>query len=255
MSVIVLSGYTAYFDRSANGHDLVAGFVSSVEQWTAFEHRWNAALADFRVPYFHRNEILNGKPPYHAPQWRDKPYQEAFFVRLVKIIIEWTEHSIGCGVDPAVFRAANQGWELGARFNEYALCGRDCAVRVRNIIRQRNSNLPITYIFDRGDKGWGMLCKEMRNCGFAQPTQRKSRPSGKDDIDNPPAVPLQACDFLAWELRRGAKDQSVGKELRRSLNALRDPNRCSWFQYRPHDLSELCRVAGIPPRIQGASTP
>ena len=54
------------------------------------------------------------------------------------------------------------------------------------------------------------VVKEMENSGLPSPIRKHSRPDPK--IDDPPAIQLQACDLLAWELRRGKLDGLKAKK-------------------------------------------
>src|SRR5262249_21960863 len=141
-------------------------------------------------------------------------------------------------------------YELDARFNLYALCGRDCAAQCRKYVRSIPSDLPIAFIFDRGDADAGLLTNEMLSSALPAPVFKHSRPDPKLDKDDPYHVQLQACDLAAWELRRGESDFESGKtaqELRKSLLALNHKNKI-WKQTLEPDLQGLIQVAGIKKR-------
>jgi hypothetical protein len=66
--VLVSSDYSAYFDatysREADPQTLVAGIVSSAEQWAQWEIEWRLTLAKFNVPYFHMREFNSFKKAF-----------------------------------------------------------------------------------------------------------------------------------------------------------------------------------------------
>jgi hypothetical protein len=146
-----------------------------------------------------------------------------------------------------LFDRYNAIYRLDERFNTFAICGRDCAAQVRKFIRSIPSDLPVAYTFDRGDEGRGFLMSEMQKSKLPPPAFKRSRPDPELDKDDPYHVQLQACDFAAWELRRGGEDLEAGKtpnELRRSLKALRTEKRI-WKETMEPDLQGLIQVAGI----------
>ena len=129
------------------------------------------------------------------------------------------------------------------------ICGRDCAAHVRRFVRNEvKSDLPITYIFDQGDIGRGKLMKEMEASGLPSPIFKRSKPNPSLDKDDRFHVQLQACDFSAWELRRGDRDFEAGKrgtELRTSLRVLAAAKHRIWKETRQSDLEGLIQVANI----------
>src|ERR1700694_5893348 len=68
---VMLSSYTAYFDRSEGQRGTptsdpidgtyVGGFVSSVSSWDKFESDWRLALAQYGVSYFHMKDFIAKK--------------------------------------------------------------------------------------------------------------------------------------------------------------------------------------------------
>ena len=57
--------FAAYFDDSGHPSDqdmvLVAGFVSSEEQWLLFDKEWKALLAKYEVKHFHMVDCVAGE--------------------------------------------------------------------------------------------------------------------------------------------------------------------------------------------------
>jgi hypothetical protein len=184
--------------------------------------------------------------PFDAPKWQSESYRAQFLARLIATLHSWTVAGVGCGLRQSAFDTVNQNFRLDERFNCFAVCGRDCAVRVRRFIREQyKSDAPIAYIFDRGDEGRGMLAKEMEASGLPTPIFKRSRPEANLDKDDPPMVQLQACDLAAWELRRGKSDQLLGKETRKSLHSLAEMKHRMWRGYEIEDLIDLCHSADI----------
>lgn len=253
---IALSGYLAYFDASMDKGKtdmLVAGYVSTVEEWAQFEIAWKLTLAKYDVPFFKMSEFIGRRKEYSHPKWQSETYRAQFLADIGQIIWGWTAASVACHMKQALFDQYNAIYELDKRFNPFAICARDCAAQVRKYIRNEvKSDLPIAYIFDQGDEGKGFLIKEMQASKLPLPAFKRSRPDPELDKDDPYHVQLQACDFAAWELRRGRKDLEDGKaptQLRKSLLALRmEKPRRIWKDTKEPDLLGLIRVARIKKR-------
>jgi hypothetical protein len=258
--IIALSGYAAYFDAS-HGQDaadkkivVVAGYVSTVEEWAQFEMGWKLTLAKFDVPYFHMKEFTACKKAFSHPKWKSEGYRASFISDLAQIIRGWTVASVGSAMRQDLFDRYNCLYKLDERFNPYAISGRDCTAHVRKFIRNEvKSDLPIGYIFERGDEGRGFLMKEMEASGLPTPQFKRSRPHPTDpqiDKDDPFLVQLQASDFFAWELRRGEKDLAIGKkgsQLRKSLRSLAAMKRI-WHETKESDLQGLIIAAKVEER-------
>jgi hypothetical protein len=261
--VIIFDTFNAYFDRSYSEKDdetTVAGFVSSVQQWGQWEAEWKLALAEFEVPYFHMKEFNAKQDAFKAPKWKSNAYRAMFMSKLIAITNQWAIAGISSTCEQKVFDAVNKVWELDRRFNPYAFCGRDCAIRVKKLVRQQiGSDAPIAYIFDRGDEGRGMLMKEMERSDLPSPIFKRSRPDPKNkqlDTDDPPVVQLQACDLLAWELMRRQQDARRGAQrhtFRKSVLALSQINNRHWFGSDINDVTNLCIAARIAKRAPDPS--
>jgi hypothetical protein len=263
--VIVFDTFSAYFDRSYGAKDdetTVAGFVSSVQQWGQWETEWRLTLAEFDVPHFHMKEFTSKRKAFSAPKWESEAYRSQFISKLITITNNWAIAAISSTCSQSAFDQVNKIWELDRRFNPYVVCGRDCAVRVKKLIRQQiGSESLIAYIFDRGDEGKGKLMKEMERSTLPNPIFKRSRPDSQNpqlEIDDPPAIELQACDLLAWELMRGQQDVRRGKRgpnLRKSVLALANINNRYWFGTSVKDLTDLCIAARIAKRAPDHESP
>jgi hypothetical protein len=252
--IVALGGYAAYFDASREGSKeiMVAGYVSTLEEWAQFEAGWKLTLAKFDFPYFHTKEFAVHQGAFKHPKWQSESYRISFLSDLVRIIKGWTTANVACRMEQRVFDKYNAIYELDKRFNPYAICGRDCAAQVRKFIREEcNPDLPIAYVFERGDEGRGFLMAEMEASGLPSPAFKRGRPNPKNpdlDKEDPFLVQLQACDFAAWELRRRLKDTRLGKggtELRKSLRHLAGM-RHIWKETKESDLKGLIQSGRNP---------
>ena len=250
--MIALTAYNAYFDRSADSPDdktVVAGYVSSVEQWGQWETNWKLTLASFDVPFFHMRNFVACRVPFDHPKWTSEKYRTEFLSRLIGITCEWAIASFAVLLDQSVYENANKFWQLDKHLNPYAICGKDCAIKSLNFIRNEyKSDLPIAYLFERGDPKPGMLIKIMERAGLPNPIFKRPRPDPQLDKNDPPAIQLQACDLVAWEVRRGDHDFRLRGKLRTSLHAIASIRNRRWGQCNEQGLNALIQAAQIPLR-------
>jgi len=251
--VVCLSGYKTYFDKSPDdSFTVVAGFVSSVEQWAIWEEKWKAVLRHFQVPYFHMREFTSCREAFSAEKWKDNDYRKDFIVSLVDITKKYTIRSFGGLIEHTIYNVANKMFEVDKFFNPFAACGRDCALRVNNFIRQEyKSNLPIAYIFEQGDEGKGMLIDLMIQSALPAPIFKRSRPdlnNPKLDEDDPPAIQLQAADLLSWEIRRWKNDYVNKKKMRKSLKSFIEMPKINWKECDCTGMARLIHSIDIPKR-------
>lgn len=233
--VAILSGYTSCFDCSMDAaieptaNTVVAGYLSSMEEWEHWEFDWKLTLADFDVPYFHMKEFVARRKAFSAPKWKSESYRKQFLSRLIAITNRSMIASFASVISHEQYQLANNFYELDAIANPYALAGRDCAYRVRQFLRSR-SDMPLSFVFERGDEGKGMLLELIDASRLPTPSFKRPRPDpdAQRDIDDPPVIQLQACDLIAWEIRRGEKDWQLEKPLRQSLMAIGKPKRREW---------------------------
>ncbi len=243
--VFMMLAFASYWDASGNPAPnkrmVVAGTAGPVSVWSQREIDWRLALIQYDVPYFHMKEFAHSKGPYSAVCWKSAGRREDFLKLLATIAAEGTMVGISRLVSQAVFDKANEKYELDKRFNPYAICALECALRAKNHIRKLYSdNAPIEYIFDQGDPGQGLLLTEMERRGLPAPIFRHSKPvAGKPEIV--PTVQLQIADFIAWELRKAnvTQDEPGFKGYRKSLQALRKPQLPTWKEYT--NLEDFCK--------------
>jgi hypothetical protein len=88
------------------------------------------------------------------------------------------------------------------------LAGRSCVADVGNWAKEQVPRIttPIQYIFEDGDIGKGKLIERMNRDGYPTPDFRKKKDTiAPDGITLPAFTPLQAADFLAYEIFSSVK--------------------------------------------------
>jgi hypothetical protein len=131
----------------------------------------------------------------------------------------------------------------------YSLAGRSCEKYARKWAMEEWRSCPemvIALVFEAGDRGQGKLKQKLiADSGHIPPTFRPKKDTLRDDgMIEPGFVPLQAGDWLAWEINRATKDAYDGKL--KSVESLRWPMReflgCPLGRmgiYEPRNVTEL----------------
>ena len=155
--VLSLNTLTGYFDESGTHTGsravAVAGYVSTVEQWERFEVEWQAALAEFGVPYFHMADFVDHKKQFKggdrggaagAPDEARRNHQPARpCQRRVR--------DPCCGVRDPIFSSRAQRASGGA----YGLAATICFMDAAMLLHRDYPTARIAYTFESGARGRG----------------------------------------------------------------------------------------------------
>jgi hypothetical protein len=93
--------FTAYFDGSGSPDEgkafVVAGYLSSADQWLQFDREWRECLEDEGVSSFHMRDFAPSLREFAA--WKDdEPRRKQFLGRLIRITKFHVRKSIGNAV-------------------------------------------------------------------------------------------------------------------------------------------------------------
>jgi hypothetical protein len=190
--------FTTAFDASGHESDqlmmVVAGFISSVDDWTNFSKKWKERLAKDGLEYFHMKEFSH---------WcsDDEARRRSLLSDLMELIKAHAYRKFGVVVSNKGFganfsEADRNEWRLTA----YSFAGYRSIMEVSKWAMRDRIRSPIEHIFEEGDLGRDKLEKSATNSGHTI----QFRPGKKDrktDSGNAISafVPLQAADFLAAE--------------------------------------------------------
>lgn len=249
-SIAMLQGHEACFDCSTDEAmniprpaTLVAGFATSLEKWERWEVDWKLVLAEFNAPYFHMKEFFGTrKGAFAEPRWRSEKYRNKFIGALSEVTSSWMLATIGGRMEHQLFEAACKACKVEGIFNPFAACGRDCAVRTRDLIRGKyKTDLPIAYVFERGDPGPEMLDRLMLKSEVPSPLFKRPRPAKSPSLEKEdPHLPrLQAADLLAWHLRRAAQGILNRDSFYASIKQFRNIPDVSWKECGPEEMVTL----------------
>jgi Protein of unknown function (DUF3800) len=200
-----------YSDDSGDENDpqhsfvAVAGYVSTVEKWPRFELEWNEILVGYEVPYLHMREWVNKDSKIYKHLKDDDERQASFFGDLAQCVKDNTVFSVNSVVKLADLREFNI--ESGLQLDAYAFGLYGCIVE----LREKCPDDEIEIIIDKIDKRYkraGLADQYARTDTFAdlKPDLLPIMPLAKSDSFKT-VLPIQAADFLAWELRKVSEDR------------------------------------------------
>jgi hypothetical protein len=205
----------AYFDDSTafdggNKPTLltIGGYLSDVDSWGRFEIEWKQVLDDFKVPYLHMKETWDDDGIYkHIKD--DQTAEEAFFRSLVRVIKNHTRFCTQTTIllDDLKRFNADHGLKLSAS-----------ALGVYGCLLALQFQFPrgeIEAIFDKfepADRAIRLGKAYLQSDISAQP-----QPGDKSDpflsiypLEKTDSwrniLPMQAADWLSWEMRKTCID-------------------------------------------------
>jgi hypothetical protein len=207
------------FALDAGGDDAtdfitVAGFASSERDWEEFSKQWKVRLDQDGIEFFHAVDAAGFRGPFR--HWHDRPDREqlrrALFVDLMDIIKRNAYQKVACTIVNKDYQSANT--ELREEFADTAYCvaARTCEKYCRHwVITDWKScpNTEFAFIFEAGDQGQSKLQERLKKEGGFIPANflpKKDSRRNDGSVEKKGYIPLQAADWLAWELNRAARD-------------------------------------------------
>lgn len=129
--------FTACFDASGQEKEhpymVVAGFISSADEWIKFSEAWNEKLMEYGLDHFRASDCQNYQGQFAT--WKGNDAKRiALWCDLLTIIKGATFQKFGCGIEVSdwasrISRATKTRWRL----NAYVPCSTMCAERVRKL--------------------------------------------------------------------------------------------------------------------------
>ena len=205
---------TACFDASGHECDqrflVVAGFVSSADDWIDFDRLWRHRLAQDGLSYFHMHDFAQNVGQFLKGWREDESRRRKLLGDLMDIIQSHTYRKFACTVENQ-FLSDNVKPEIIRNYHlkSYVLAARDCAARVREWSRSFGAKEVPALVFEYGDLYQTLLTKRLVADQFAPPLFKFK----KDRVDEDRTIvlgftPLQAADFFAYEAFIAAKKRN-----------------------------------------------
>jgi hypothetical protein len=200
---------TGYFDDSgsdAGSHYYVlAGFLASVEQWTAAATQWTAVLNREGLPYFKMSEAMALDGPFRRG-W-NPPLRNKLVIELADIVTEIDPWRIECFVNRSLFETFVKGILESEIFNDpYFMLFYQIVLSVAANAERIGWSPDCDFIFDEQGKlgdltkaKWEWMKQHIDGItGYSLSKHLGSRPIFRSDV---PSRPLQAADMFAWLVR------------------------------------------------------
>jgi len=237
--------WSTYCDASGGADQpvqVVAGLISTTARWKIFDTDWRIALASFDVPYFHMKEFAHSKGPFS--KWKGQQFQRKRFLRtLIDIMASNVECGVGMLLPTHIFHSVDKIFCLSEELgNSFTACAVMCIVHGQRVM----NTTEMQYFFESGDVGRGDLEQILLKHGHPIPLFQPSRDRGQ--IRG--VVPLQAADFLAYELLKSYKIGESEPEWkhRESAKEFHKRVRGDYKKYSEIDLIQFCLKLNIPQR-------
>lgn len=213
----------AYFDESGT-HDgapfiCVAGYIFEAEAAREFSAKWNSALSEYDLPYFHAVDCVsqNGVFSHLTDGQCDKLTR-----KLIALIKEHMSLGIATSVDRATYAQImpRHPW-LG---DDYQFCGaRMLEGARRSLERLGISYDKISFFFEAGHDSQGALGRVIYDLMSSDENRAFWKYQSHSFVGKRDAPPIQAADFLAWQTAKLNKCIYVeGRKPRADFLALID---------------------------------
>ena len=219
---VIMAMLTGAFDASGDKSTAlfcVAGFASSEKDWHSFSEAWSKRLARDEITFFRAVDAAFFTGPFQ--HWKNKANREdlrrSLFSDLMDILKRHVYHRFGCVIRNNTFDKMSEELRAKFRLTAYTLASLSCERQFRGwVLREfagANPQMPVRMVFEDGDEGFSDL--SAWTTAF-RGTVSVSREPKKDAILNDGIIrygfiPLQAADWLAYELRLALQHHNEGR--------------------------------------------
>lgn len=204
--ILIVKEFAAYFDDGGHPDSdmlLIAGFLSSADQWLLFENEWRDALEQCSLPRetcFHMTDFMAGAKQFKG--W-SKNQKHRLLDKLVHIAAVRCRKHFSETVFMDNYRQVNDKYALQECHGApYGLLGRNLNARLSHWLKAQGSDARLLIFFEDGSKHKGDLLDNCQRDGLPTPTFRK-----KCEL-----IPLQAADMLAWIIGKNMEKARLAQE-------------------------------------------
>lgn len=219
---VIMAMLTGAFDASGDkstAYYCVAGFASSESDWRGFSEAWSKRLAKDGIEFFRAVDAAFFTGPFlHLSERPDKEdIRKALFSDLMDILKRNVFHRFGCVIKNNSIDKMSAEMRAKFRLSAYTLASLSCERQFRKWVLQDfsgcNPNMPVRMVFEDGDEGFGDLSAWINAfTGTISVSREPKKDIVLDDgITRYGFVPLQAADWLAYELRLALQHLDEGR--------------------------------------------
>jgi hypothetical protein len=200
MMVMLTAAFDVSQDQPHKRFLVMAGFVSSAEEWKHFDVEWRKRLAEDGLSYFHMHSFAHSINQFDG--WRNQENRRRRLLSdLLDIVAGHAYHKFGCAIQADAFAALESGPR--ENFAETAIAAA-AKFLVGFVMRwrdhERYQQRHPEFVFEDGDADKGTLMEAVKKVSGSYPIFRPK----KDDPDKgiEAFTPLQASDILAYEIKK-----------------------------------------------------
>ena len=204
----------AAFDASgkeASEVVVVAGFVSSQEDWRSFDVEWRARLP--RTASITSTWLISptsGNSLLRLERRRTTPPEAAR--GPVDIIKGHVYRQFASAIEMRTFSTLSEENKKEYALNAYVLAARSCAADLRIWQEKENFKPATAYVFEEGDEGKGKMIERFLGDNISLPLFKPKKDNEKPDGTVIRGyTPLQAANILSYELHKPHRDLLAGK--------------------------------------------
>jgi hypothetical protein len=246
MDVALLS---AALDAAGSSHDqpvlVVAGFISTAEQWVEFDCEWTHRLKQDGIECFHANEFANSRGQFKG--WRDQESRRRkLSADLMGIIQNNVHRKVGEVIANKILEGnVSQENRKAFYIEAFPVAGRTAVKTVYNYASSVGHPHRPEIIFEDGDRYRGKLRNLMVDHGYPEPIFRPKKDRiEKDGSITPRYSPLQAADWIAYEIFTVCKRRDLDGHLSHERWAFQQFNKMpgEFGMYSEADMTRLNKM-------------
>jgi hypothetical protein len=229
-----------YFDESGTHDDAVitsvAGFISTADNWQAFNEEWKRVLDHWELEYFHMKECAHCVGDFVQFKKNEVGRRQLLWC-LAFIICRHCLYSCAVSVVRKDQKILNADPRIGSAYN---LAAKGCLALADRWMESTNSDSPLSIVLEDG-------CKDSRD--FLFQLKEFDRPLGafkglgSVELGSKKTLPaLQAADFLAYEQSKYFTDCLRAEKklpLRKTLELLQVATRHNWELLHLESIADL----------------
>lgn len=219
----------------------VAGYLATPNQWQQFDKRWRGVLDEAGAPYFHATEFVARVGPYKG--WPEEK-RHKFSKDLVEVISGNVLYGVGMALLRADYEKVVAAIPAARKLfgSPYTFCSWRCFETGVDWARGAKYQESIKYIFESGDEFCSEVLRAHTKACEKDQVREFYKFGGAGSLtfeDGVKVTPLQAADFLAYELYKEMHRVTYPKQqatyTRGSFVALYNIPGC-YKQYTEEDL-------------------
>ena len=181
----------------------VAALMAEKDQWTHFERHWGRVLADYGITEFHMTDYEARRKPYNLPN----PRRIELIQRLIGVIATRVDAWTYALVNIEDHRQRFHDRPDALRPYGWGVTG--CAVALLRRLKERQDGLPLHFVFEQGDTGWGEVQRVFQELRDTTDLAADVAFAAKK------VMPLQAADLCAYESFKHGLSHVIGSSYKR----------------------------------------